>query len=112
MAQLVKYGSTEPIYFKVTLNGDGVAGLTFDANDIKYSLDNATAVNASTVGTIAAAAIGLGWYKWTPNGAANTQGKIIIFNIKDDSYTTTPAFDENGIIVLLGGNTSAYYDGV
>ena len=108
MAVLYLYGSTEPIYFKVTLAGVGVPSLTFQANDVKVSKDGAAFANASTIGTVAETTAGLGWYKWTPSAASATQAKVLIINVKDDVGTE---FDENGIIIHTGGNASAYHSG-
>lgn len=107
MATSIRWGTIEPLPFKVTLNGDGVAGLTFQANDIKIMSDGGAWVNASTIGTITDK--GNGWYTWTPNSTVNTQKVSLVFNIKDDIGTE---FDENGAVFFTGGNVAAFYDGV
>lgn len=106
MAQLHRYGSVDPIYFKLTLNGVAVTGITFDAADVKLGLDGGTAANIGTACT--ETTFGLGWYKWTPASTANTQCKTGIINVKDNVGS---AFDENGIIFITGGNAAAQYDG-
>ena len=106
MAQLYKYGATDPVYFKVTLAGVGVAGITLAAADVKLGLDGAAAVNIGASCT--ETTFGLGWYKWTPANASQTQGKTAIINVKDSVST---AFDENGILLVMGGNAAALYDG-
>ena len=105
---LYTYGSTDPIYFKVTLSGVGVASLTFQAADIKVSKDGAAFANASTIGTVAETTAGLGWYKWTPSAASATQCEVLIINVKDDSGSE---FDENGLVIATGGNASARFSG-
>lgn len=105
MAQLIRYGSTNPVYFKATLSGDGVTGLTFATDDVQLSKDGAAFADISSAIT----EVGLGWYKWTPAAAANTQCKTGIINIKDQSATAV--FDENGVVFVTGGDASAFYDG-
>lgn len=105
MPDLYRYGTTEPVYFKVTLSNAGVAGLTFQAADIKLSIDNGAAINIGTECT--EAALGLGAYLWTPSVASRTQGKQLVINIKDDVGS---AFDENMIILQTGGDSSAYFN--
>lgn len=104
MAQLFRYGSTDPIYFKLTLSGAAVTGVTFQAADVKLSKDGAAFANIGTACT----EVGLGWYKWTPAAAANTQCQTAIVNIKDDVGTL---WDENALLLVMGGNASALYDG-
>ena len=104
-----RYGGTEPFFFVVSLNGVGVPSLTFQANDIKVSKDGAAGVNASTIGTVAETALGLGVYKWTPTLSSETQCKVLIIKVKDDVGTE---FDENTLIIPMGGHTSARYDAV
>jgi len=106
LAQLHRYGSIDPFFFKLTLSGVAVAGVTFDAADVKLSKDGAAFANIGTA--CAEATGGLGWYKWTPAAAANTQCKIGIINIKDNVGTL---FDENGVVFVTGGDASAQHDG-
>ena len=102
---LYRYGTTEPIYFKVTLNGVGVTGLTLASEDVKVSKDGAAFANVGT----ACAEVGLGVYKWTPAASSWSQCGVMVINIKDASGS---AFDENCLIVATGGDTAARFDGV
>ena len=104
MAQLFTYGSTQPVYFKLTLSGVAVTGVTFQAADVQLSKDGAAFANIGTACT----EVGLGWYKWTPAAAANTQCKTAIINIKD---VIGSLFDENALLLVTGGSASALYDG-
>jgi hypothetical protein len=109
MADLYRTGSVKPVYFKITLNGVGVSGLTLQAADIKLSLDDATAVNIG--GEVTEATIGLGWYKWTPASSARTTGDIVVVNVKDDD--AGGEFDENGFVLHFGGDQSVgFFTGV
>lgn len=105
MPQLVRYGSTDPLYFKITLNGDAVTGLTFATNDIQLSKDGGAFANISSAIT----EVGLGVYAWTPALSTNTQCKTGVINIKDQ--TATAVFDENCIIFVTGGAGAAFYNG-
>lgn len=100
---LFRYGSQEPIYFKVTLNGVGVTGLTLANDDIKLSQDGAAFTNIGT----ACSEVGMGVYKWTPAAGSNTQCGVMVINIKDASGG---AFDENCLIIATGGDASARFD--
>ena len=104
MVDLVRYGSQDPIPFKVTLSGAGVTSLTFDAADIQLSKDGAAFANIGTACT----EVGLGWYIWTPALVADTQCGYGVINIKDNVGS---AFDENGIVFYTGGNAAARFDG-
>ena len=104
MVDLVRYGSQDPIPFKVTLSGLAVTGLTFDAADIQLSKDAGAFANIGTACT----EIGLGWYAWTATLAADTQCNYGVINIKDAVGT---AFDENGVVFYTGGNVAARFDG-
>ena len=107
---LYTYGTTDPIYFKVTLNGVGVSGLTFQDADIKLSKDGANwaSITASANVEEVEAAAGYGVYKWTPAIAAETQAEVIILNIKD---AVGSEFDENCLIISTGGNANARFSG-
>lgn len=101
---LYTYGTTDPIYFKLTLSGVAVTGVNFDAADVKLSKDGGAFANigadcAETTG-------GLGWYSWTPASVSDTQCNVIIINVKDNVGS---AFDENGIVMATGGNASARF---
>lgn len=107
---LYTYGSTDPIYFKVTLAGVGVTGLTFQDADIELSKDggNWASINADTTVVEVEAAAGYGVYKWTPQAASETQCEVMVLNIKD---AVGSAFDENCLIISTGGNASARFSG-
>lgn len=106
MSELVRYGSIDPIPFKLTLSGAAVTGLTLQAADVQLSIDGGAFAEIG----LSITEIGLGWYKWTPALAANTQCEYGIINIKD--AVGGPVFDENGIVFYTGGNASARHNGV
>lgn len=106
MPDMYRYGTLKPVYFKVTLSNTGVTGLTFDAADVQLSIDDGAAINIGAECT--EATLALGWYKWTPSIASRTQGEQLLINVKDNAGS---AFDENGLVILTGGHSSAYYDG-
>jgi hypothetical protein len=106
--QFQVYANLDPIYFKVTKNGLGVAGLTFSTGDISISIDGAAWVDIDTeVAEMVGASSGRGWYVWTPTGTETT-GKVIIVNVAEVSGTN---FDENGLAIATGGNASARHSG-
>ena len=104
-----RWGSLDPIYFKVTKDGAGVTGLTFDDADIELSKDgnNWAGVSASTTVVEVEAAALYGVYKWTPAGQ-ETEAEVIILNIKEASGTL---FDENCLIIQTGGDSNARLTG-
>jgi len=114
---LYTYGSVDPIYFKITLNGDGVPNLTLQDADVSMSLTNSGTPEGAAwsnigdeVDELVGSDSGRGWYYWTPAaGPDYTQGEVIIINIKDDSEGG--AFDENGLVIVTGGHASARFDG-
>ena len=109
MSNLVKYGSTDPLYFKITLAGVGV-NVTLARDDVQLSIDGASGGSIVDITTECAAIDGTnlpGLYKWTPASAARTQGKTLAIYIKDAS--AGGAFDENLLIYQTGGNASAYF---
>ena len=121
---LYTYGSTDPIYFKITdTNGQGVEGLTFQPADIQVCLVTAGNKpiaaspgwqNASTIGTIGemvGSSAGKGWYYWEPSASARTQGEVVIINILDDVPGDTSVFMENGLLIATGGDASARFSG-
>ena len=59
---LYTYGTTDPIYFKITLNGAGVIP-TLVLGDIQVSKDGAAFTN---IPLAQLASVGLGVHKWTP----------------------------------------------
>jgi hypothetical protein len=100
---LYRYGDTDPIYFKLTLNGAGVA-TTLASADVKLYKDGTYSADIGTACT----SLGAGLYKWTPAAGSNTQCKVMILNIKDASGG--PLFDENCLIITTGGSASAGLD--
>lgn len=104
------YGSVDPIFFKVTLDGVGVSGLTFQDADIQLSKSGANweTITASTSVVEVEAAAGYGIYAWTPTSGTQTQTEVIILNIKDSLGS---AFDENCLIIATGGNANARFSG-
>ena len=102
---IYRYGAQVPVYFKLTLNGIGVAGLTLANDDVKLSKDGATFTSIGTACT----GIANGVYKWTPAVPANTQCKTFCINIRD---VTGGAFDENCLIYATGGDPLAMFNGV
>ena len=101
---LVEFGSTDPIPFKLTLNGVAVTGITFDAADVTLSKDGAAFTNIGANCT----EVGQGWYIWTPSAAADTQCNYGIINVVDSSGS---AFDETGVLFYTGGNAGARFNG-
>lgn len=101
---IYRWGDTDPIYFKLTLNGAGVV-TTLAAADVKLYKDG---TYTGDVGT-ACTSIGAGLYKWTPAAGSNTQCKVMILNIKD--VTSPKVFDENCLVITTGGDASAGLDG-
>jgi len=107
MAQLVRYQTLEPIFFKLTLSGAGVSGITLLSADVQYhrSIDG----GVFTVIGADCSEIGLGWYKYTPGAVTITETPTVVINIKATGGNVG-LFDENGIILLTGGHNLAYYD--
>jgi hypothetical protein len=106
---LYNYGTIDPIYFKITLNGVGVNPtlatgdviLTNDGGATTEDIyDECTAIDGTNL---------VGIFEWQPTLAAQTQGEVVILNIKDVS--AGGAFDENCLILSTGGNTSARFSG-
>jgi hypothetical protein len=104
---LYVYGATDPIFFKATLEGRGVPSLSFQDADVKISKDGHDAVNAASHGTVAETSAGLGWYTYTPV-ASVTQCEVLIINVED---AVGSAFDENGLVIAMGGHASARFSG-
>jgi len=103
---LYTYSSTDPIYFKLTLNGVGVTP-SLASNDIMVSLDGNTPFDVLSYVSPVTGMTGL--FKWTPDNSGHTQGEVIIINIKDAS--AGGAFDENCLIIATGGHASARFSG-
>lgn len=103
---LYTYGSTGKIYFKLTLSGVAVTGVTLDAADVKLSKDGAAFTNIGSA--CAETTAGLGWYAWTPGASTDTQCEVMIINVKDNAGS---AFDENGLVITTGGSASARFGG-
>ena len=108
---LYNYGTQDPVYFKATLDGAGVTGLTFADADIELSKDggNWASINADTTVVEVESAAGYGVYKWTPQATTETEAEVLILNIKDADSTTV--FDENCLIIVTGGHASARFSG-
>ena len=105
------YESVDPIYFKITLNGEGV-NVTLATNDVRLSKDGASGGSIIDITTECAAVDGTnlpGLYKWTPSLASRTQCEVMAIYIKDAS--AEGAFDENCLIISTGGNASARFSG-
>ena len=108
---LYTYGSTDPIYFKITLAGVGV-NVTLATNDVRLSQDGASGGSIIDITSECAAVDGTnlpGLYKWTPNPASRTQCGVMAIYIKDAS--AGGAFDENCLVISTGGNASARFSG-
>jgi hypothetical protein len=106
MAGEYVYGSQDPVYFKLTLNGVGVAAKTLLDADVTLQKDG---VSGGNIGLdCLETAAGNGWYAWTPDPATDTQCKTIIINIKDSAGST---FDENAVTLNTGGHASAFFSG-
>jgi len=103
---LYTYGTQDPIYFKVTLNGVGVS-VTFQDADVK--LFDVTLETWSNIG-LEVTSHGNGIHKWIPSAASQTQEEVVIINIKDDAGGPG-VFDENCLIIATGGNASARFSG-
>jgi hypothetical protein len=101
-----RYGSQAPIYFKITLSGLGVTGLTFLSADIQVSKDGAAFAN---IGTACNNEAGNGVYSWIPAAGSWTQCEVMAINIKATT-TNIGAFDENCLIIQTGGDASARLD--
>ena len=99
MAEPYHYGAVDPVEFKITLNGDGVTGLTLDNADLQLSIDRGAFANIGNEVT----ELGLGIYYWIPSSATQTQGETLILNLRDN---VGAAFDENTIILKTGGDAS------
>jgi len=103
MAQLYRYGQQKPVYFKITLTGVGVTGLTLDNADMELSKDGGAFANMGTE----VSEVGRGVYMWTPTSAAQTQAQSLVLDLKDNIGS---AFDENCVILITGGDPSAFLD--
>ena len=111
MINQYRYANTDPIYFKLTKNGEAVGdktGYAFSALDVQTKIGDGTITNWVDIST-AITYEGLGWYQWTPTAAAQTTGKVILINIKDAVGTD---FDENGLSIITGGDPAAMLNGV
>lgn len=110
------YGSVKAIYFKITLNGEGVPNLTLQDADISVSITTAGTPEGAAwsdigneVDEMVGANSGRGLYYWTPDASSYTQGEVLVINIKDDAGG--PLFDENTLIIATGGHASARFSG-
>lgn len=104
---LYNFATTEKVYFKLTLSGVAVPGLTLADGDVTLQIDGAATTDigdecSETTG-------GLGWYVWQPTSTLQTTGEVIIINIAD--LTATAEFDENAVVMTTGGNAAARFSG-
>jgi hypothetical protein len=105
---LYTYGTTDPIYFKITLAGVGVDP-TLAAGDVILTNDGgATTEDVYNECTAIDGTNLVGIFEWQPTAATQTQGEVIILNIKDAAGAE---FDENCLIIATGGNASARFSG-
>lgn len=100
------YGSTDTIYFKITLSGVGV-NATLAAGDVKISKDGGTVANVATLPTAVDGANMPGVFSWSPSVSEATC-EVMAINIKD---VTGGAFDENLLVIATGGNAAARFSG-
>ena len=103
---LYLYGSTDPIYFKLTLGGVGV-NPTVVAGDFYLSQDGAAGAALSNLPTAVDGTNMLGIFKWIPV-TTETDCEVMILNIKD---VAGGAFDENCLIISTGGHVNARFSG-
>ena len=101
------YGSTDTIYFKITLAGVGV-NPTLAAGDVKIFKHGGSVANVNTLPSAVDGTNMVGLFAWTPTSAEATC-EVFVLNIKDQ--TDPKAFDENCLIVSTGGNASARFSG-
>lgn len=101
---LYNYGTTDKVYFKLTLSGVGV-NATVAAADFRLSKDGGTPAALDTLPTAVDGTNMPGVFEWTPI-AAETQCEVMILNIKDSAGS---AFDENCLIICTGNNPSARF---
>lgn len=102
----IVYGSTDPLYFKLTKNGVGV-NPTLVAADFRLSKDDAGGIALNSI-PVAVDAINMrGVFKWTPI-TTETQAKTIVVNCKD---AAGDEFDENMLVWYTGGSAPAFHNG-
>ena len=113
MSDLYWYGKLRPIPFKITKDGAGINPTLVLGDVTLASFDEATPsvitvtdIPLSEI-TVVDATDMLGWHVWTPTGT-KTQAEQLVINVKDVGGT---AFDENGIVVTMGGHANAFLDG-
>jgi len=106
VADLYRYGGTDAIYFKLTLSGVGINGPVV-AGDMKISKDGGTPANVSALPTAVDGTNMVGVFKWVPT-SAETSCKTFVINLKDAAGA---AWDENCLIFITGGDTSAQLNG-
>ena len=103
------YANTDPIYFKLTKNGDRVLSQTLSTGDVFLSIDGGAWADISSECTeMVGAGLGKGWYVWQPTGGGQTSGKVLIINIDENAGTN---FDENSVVIVTGGNALARHSG-
>lgn len=109
---LYRYASTDPIFFKITLNGVGKEDLSLAATDVQFSRAGAAWENCSAFGQVTQCACKGGWYKWVPSGNTIMAGaEVILINIKDTTQSGA-LFNENAFQYFLGGDDLGRLNGV
>lgn len=108
MSDLYRYGSTDPIYFKITKDGDGI-DVTLAAGDVYLSKDGGTVADIIAECTAVDSTNLPGVYEWQPTSSTQTSAKILLIAVRDVS--AGGVFDENLILVQTGGNALASLDG-
>jgi len=106
MAELRKYGSTDPIYFVLLdpTTGDLMDSATFAAGDWRTMKDGGTWANVTNLPVDE----GEGWYSWTPV-AAEMEGKVIV--LKGWDLTSPQDWAHNSKEIHTGGHASALWNG-
>lgn len=106
---LYKYGTLEPVVFKLQLIGVGQNSITLADNDVHLFIDEVLyGVDLGEIGTECTYIVGSnGLYKWQPVLPAQTTGKKLVLDIKDAD--SGGLFEENAIELYSGGHENAYF---
>ena len=107
MSSLYRYASTDPIYFKITKDGDGFDA-TLAAGDVRLSKDGGTVADIDGECTAVDSTNMVGVFEWQPTSGTQTTADMLIIAVKDIGGT---AFDENLIILQTGGDSNARLNG-